>query len=570
MSHQPTRREFFRHLAGAGAGLALGAGFGSCGSEPRKSDGGKGFLRLRLAWSGRFIPPEAQSVRIKVMDRSGRPQTQVLRRAAGETEATFEVWAGPVTVAAWAYATDDATGEVLAQAQTTVTAVEGQTTPVNLTLVPAERPNILFILLDDLRWDALGCTGHPFVLTPNIDRIANEGVRFSNAFVTTSLCSPSRASFLTGAYAHRHGVRLNAVNDPDPSFPLLPQLLQQAGYETALIGKWHMKPGLAPRPGFDHWYCAQYPYENPRVNENGRGFQAEGYITDLLMEEAVRWLRQPRQEPFFLLLAPIAPHSPYTPAARHASFFADVLLEKPVSFDDTLETKPAWQRALRVMPGKPVPPAIPPGPWDPQNPNMLNYFRTLLAVDEGVGEVLATLEELGQLDSTVVVFTSDNGFIWGEHQIRNNKRAMYEESIRIPLLIRYPLLVPPGWTAQEMVLTLDLAPTFLELAGVELPDTLQGQSLVPCLMGSNDPWRTSFLYEYFSYPDDPFPTMLGVRTERAKYVTYPEIEDLDELYDLENDPFELNNLAVDPDAEPLLAEMRQELQRLMDETGYVG
>jgi len=332
-----------------------------------------------------------------------------------------------------------------------------------------------------------------------------------------------------------------------------------------------MKPSLAPRPGFDYWYCSQNPYENPWVNENGRRFQAEGYLTDLLTDQAVQWLQQPRQGPFCLLLAHKAPHAPYTPAERHAALFADVLLEKPVSFDDTLESKPEWQRALFVKPGEPVPSSIPPAQWNPQDPRRLDYFRTLPAVDEGVGRVLATLEELGQLDSTLIVLASDNGFLHGEHFRRNEKRVMYEESIRIPILMRSPRWIPPGRTVSEMALNIDLAPTFLELAGVEIPGTMQGQSLVPLLRGQNGPWRTSFLYEHFwDEQASQWPTMLGVRTERAKYVTYPEIDDLDELYDLENDPFELRNLAVDPDAEPLLEEMRQELQRLMDETGYVG
>jgi N-acetylglucosamine-6-sulfatase len=449
------------------------------------------------------------------------------------------------------------------------------------------RPNILFVLTDDLRWDALSCLGHPFVRTPNLDRLAAEGVRFANAFVTLSLCSPSRACYLTGTYAHTHGVTVNDRNDPDPAQPTFPQLLQGAGYETAYVGKWHCAPRQDPRPGFDYWlsFRGQGKYVNPDLNENGRDFQAEGYMTDLLTDYAVNWLRQrwegvalPTPRPFCLYLAHKAVHGPFTPAERHQDRFAGVEIAKPESFDDTFAGKPEWLRAGIVRGeqrdqwmanrDKSIPAEIPPGKWDPRAKGRLDYYRTLLAVDESVGRVLKTLEELGQLDSTVVVFASDNGFFHGEHR-RGDKRLMYEESIRIPLLLRYPPLARPGRVVEPMALNVDLAPTFLDLAGVPIPDAMQGRSLRPLLTEENPDWRTSFLYEYFQEGWLPgVPTMLGVRTERWKYVTYPAIDDLDELYDLEADPHELRNLAEDPAHRETLQTMQQELERLRQETGY--
>jgi len=442
------------------------------------------------------------------------------------------------------------------------------------------RPNVLFILTDDQRWDLMGCAGHPIVRTPNMDRIAAEGARFTNAFVTTSLCSPSRASFLTGLYAHCHGVRRNDQMDLSADTPTFPRLLQAAGYDTAFIGKWHMAPTADPRPGFDYWlsFVGQGEYKDPDLNENGTSFKASGYMTDLLTDYAVRWLRRPRTRPFCMILSHKAIHGPFQPAQRHAGLYADARMPKPPNFDDTFEGKPEWLRASMIRGGrraewlanrdKPVPPAIPPVPWQERNEGRLNYMRTLAAVDEGIGRVLGALEEAGVLDDTVVIFAGDNGFFLGEHR-RGDKRLIYEESIRIPLLMRYPRLAKPGALVEGMALNLDVAPTVLDLAGAEAPSAVQGRSLRPLLEGSAGSWRTSFLYEYFQEGWLPgIPTMLGVRTDRWKYVRYPEIEDLDELYDLSADPHELRNLAADPDSRQHLEAMRAELERLLEETGY--
>lgn len=442
------------------------------------------------------------------------------------------------------------------------------------------RPNIVFILIDDLCWNGLSCMGHPFLQTPNIDRIANEGVKFENAFVTISLCSPSRACFLTGTYAHIHNVRTNEATDYDPSLRSFPQILQGQGYETAYIGKWHMEPRADPRPGFDYWlsFRGQGQHIDPELNENGTGFKAEGYMTDILTDYATRWLDRERGSPFCLYLSHKAIHGPFIPADRHKDAFAGAESAEPVSFKDTFKGKPEWIRAglvrgIRREPwlanqDKPIPPELEPGTWDPRNENRLNYYRMMLSVDESVGQVLSTLEKLGVLDDTVVMFTSDNGYFQGEHR-RGDKRLMYEESIRIPLLVRFPGVAEVGATPDEMVLNIDVAPTLLDLAGISPPDVMQGMSFRPLLEGQRVDWRDSWLYEYFQEGWLPgIPTMFGVRTERWKYITCPEIEDIDELYDLRRDPHEMTNLAQDPEHAEQLAEMREELQRLLEETHY--
>jgi N-acetylglucosamine-6-sulfatase len=439
------------------------------------------------------------------------------------------------------------------------------------------RPNFVFFLIDDLRYDALGCTGSPFVKTPNIDRIASAGVRCSNAFVTIALCAPSRACFLTGTYAHTNGVLTNEQLEFDHSMPTFPLLLQAAGYETAFVGKWHMKGVADPRPGFDYWlsFVGQGQYINPKLNENGRSFEATGYMTDLLTQYAVNFIKRPREKPFSLCLWHKAVHGPFTPAERHKDLYKNVRFPEPPNFKDTLAGKPAWQRSRnpgdpRGLATRPAPPPRDPGEWNPRSEQMLSYFRALAAVDESVGQVLGTLKEMDVLDNTVIIFAGDNGFFHGEHG-RGDKRLAYEESIRIPMLICGPGVAGTGGKLDPMVLNIDMAPTILDLAGVKPPSSMQGMSFKPLLAGQKPAWRKSFLYEYYQEKWIPrIPTILGVRTDTWKYVTHPEIEDLDELYDLTKDPIEMHNLATDPGAKDQLTRMKTELQRLIRETGYKG
>ena len=411
----------------------------------------------------------------------------------------------------------------------------------------------------------MSCAGHPFLRTPNIDRIAREGVRFTNAFVTIALCSPSRGCFLTGRYAHSHGVMNNAtpLNDEIPTFP---RLLQGAGYDTAYVGKWHMDAQEGVRPGFDHWvsFKGQGPYRNPTFNINGEMVKSNGYMTDLLTKHCVEWLRKPRKSPFCLYVGHKAVHGPFQPAIRHSKLYSDAPIPRPKSMNDPMEGKPGWVK-LGMEPGHDSMGAL----EKPENFDefIRQYNRTLVAVDEGVGKVLDALQDTGVLDNTLVVFTSDNGYFQGEHN-RLDKRAMYEESIRIPMVMRYPKLIRSGTVSDAMALNIDIAPTFLELARTSIPGEVQGRSLVPVLRERASGGREDFLYEYFHEKGFPrTPTMFGVRTKRWKYVEYPEVNDISELYDLKNDPLELTNLIDDRKYADVLADMRARLARLMKETG---
>jgi N-acetylglucosamine-6-sulfatase len=446
---------------------------------------------------------------------------------------------------------------------------------------PADRPNIVFILMDDLRWDDLGCMGHPFVRTPHIDRIAREGALFRNAFATTPLCSPSRASFLTGRYAHAHGVTDN-VDRSALSHQLVtwPLLLHRAGYETGYVGKWHMGNDDSRRPGFDFWVSVkgQGTYIDPELNEDGRIAKVPGYVTDIFNDRAVGFIERPRTKPFALYIAHKAVHpdlvqfadgrlsdpsaGTFVPAERHKQLYAKEPVPRRLNVRDGLDGKPALRRPVEGAP--PLGPAT--GTSDEQ---VRNRLRVLMAVEEGVGRIFAALEQAGKLDSTLIVFTSDHGYFYGEHGLSVERRLAYEESIRIPVLMRYPRLIRPGTVLDALVLSLDVAPTMLELGGAPLPEGLHGRSLVPLLAGESWPPRASFLVEYFSATDIVFPRMRqmayqAVRTGRWKYIHYTELAGMDELYDLETDPFELRNRIQEDASQAKLHELQAELRRLVD------
>lgn len=416
-------------------------------------------------------------------------------------------------------------------------------------------PNFVFILTDDQRYDTLSCAGHPFLHTPRLDRLARDGAFFENAFVTTALCSPSRASFLTGQYAHRHGVRDN--NTPFPAEArTFPRILQEHGYRTAFIGKWHMGTQEGPQPGFDHWvsFPGQGVYRNPVLNINGETKRVPGYITDILTDLAVQWLRERSAGPFCLCLSHKAVHSDFIPAHRHSGLFTDAVIEPPASIHDTLEGKPEWLRQVkRAGPG---------AEYREMAELVRNYCRCLAAVDESVGRVMRTLQDGGVLDNTLVVFAGDNGFFFGEHGL-SDKRAMYEEAIRIPLLMHFPALIRPGTRIREMALNIDLCPTLLDLAGLAIPGDVQGRSLRPLLAGRKIPWRDEFLYEYDWEPDARRrPAIRGVRTERWKYIEYPGSANISELYDLRSDPLELHNIVYFQPGTRIEAEMKERLGHL--------
>jgi N-acetylglucosamine-6-sulfatase len=435
------------------------------------------------------------------------------------------------------------------------------------------RPNIVFILVDDLRWDALGCMGHPFVKTPNIDRIAREGALFKNFFVSIPLCSPSRASFLTGQYPHSHGV-INNGDHSALSYKLItfPRLLHDAGYETAFIGKWHMGVDDSPRPGFDRWvsFKGQGVYNDPMLNVDGTASKHSGYITDILNGYALKFVKSEHKKPFFLYLPHKAVHGPFTPADRHKNLYADAVIKPTPSLNDSLEGKPAATRKLedasdQKSPGKKKREQSENERRMPENA-IRNQLRALAAVDEGVGQLFKALEESGQLDNTVFIFSSDNGFFWGEHGF-GDKRWAYDESIRDPLLIRFPKLIKPGTVLDQFVLNIDIPPTLLELAGVPIPKTIQGRSFASLLKDGKTQWRNSFLTEYFQEKQYPrTPTWQAVRTERWKYIKYTDSDGMDELYDLNADPYEVKNLIQQPPFQATLKQMQAELEKLRKET----
>lgn len=450
----------------------------------------------------------------------------------------------------------------------------------------SRRPNVVFILTDDQRWDALGCAGHPYLKTPNIDRLAAEGLLFRNHFCTSSLCSPSRASILSGLYAHAHGVRNNFTEYP-ASLASFPLLLQQAGYQTAYIGKWHMgENNDERRPGFDFFatHRGQGKYFDTEFNVDGTRKTIPGYYTHVITDLALDWLRNKRKgdRPFLLMLGHKAPHSFYTPEPKYENSLANVRVPYP----DTafhLDGKPDWVRQrLNTWHGiygplfefrKNFPDSSPEGVAAFENMTRA-YWGTLRSVDDSTGQLYEELKRSGELDRTLIIYTSDNGLLNGEHGMVD-KRTMHEPSIRIPLVARYPGLTPAEHPREitQMTLTVDLAPTILELCGIPAPQKLHGRSWAQLARGDSRGWRTSWLYEYNYEKQFPYtPNVRGVRTDTWKYVHYPHGDGgpdrhKAELYDLAQDPDERVNLIEQPSAAGKLAELKAELERLLTETG---
>lgn len=409
---------------------------------------------------------------------------------------------------------------------------------------PAGRPNLVFVLIDDLRFDALRCLGHPWVDTPHLDALAAGGMVFDRAYVTTALCSPSRASMLTSTYAHRHGVLDNTTPLPE-DLVLFPALLRASGYRTAFVGKWHMGgKDQGGHPAFDRWvsFPGQGNYFDQPLTVDGAREAGAGYLTDVLTDHAVRFVDESKAGPFCLILSHKATHAEFQPAPRHRGCYADKRYPRPASMADTEENyrgKPAWVKAQRTS-------------WhgvDGMYDKKVDYddftrayAETLRAVDDSVGRVVEALRGAGQLDNTLIVFTSDNGFLFGEHGLID-KRCFYEPSIRVPMIAHWPGVIAPGTRCAKPVTNLDHAPAFLQAAGIEAPATFQGRSYLPFLRGEDEPWREGFVYQYFwerSFPQTP--TVLGLHTGRYKFAQYHGIWDFYELYDLDNDPHEMNNL----------------------------
>ncbi len=447
------------------------------------------------------------------------------------------------------------------------------------------RPNIVFVLCDDMRWDCMGVAGHPHLKTPHIDRLAHEGVTFRNAFCTTSLCSPSRASILSGLYAHSHHVTNNFTEYP-ADLPSFPRQLHDAGYETAYIGKWHMgEDNDGKRPGFDYFvtHKGQGAYYDTEFNFNGADRHVvKGYYTTVVTDMALDWLARPRSKPFLLMLGHKAPHSFYIPEPKYAHSFDDV----KISYPDTafqLDGKPDWIKSrLDTWHGiygplfdfrKTFPDRRPEAVKDFAAMTRA-YWGTIQSVDDSVGRLTEALRASGQLDDTIFVFMGDNGLLNGEHGMVD-KRTMHEPSIRIPLVVRYPGLTPTTQpkVVQRMVLTEDVAPSLLDLAGAPPLPNVNGQSWRRLVQGDATGWRTSWFYEYDYEQQFPYtPNVRGVRTDDWKYIHYPHGDGgpdrhKAELYHVAVDPDERHNLIDDPAQADRVTQLRAELERLMRASG---
>ena len=444
-----------------------------------------------------------------------------------------------------------------------------------------KQPNVVFILTDDQRWDALSFAGNPHLNTPNIDRLAKEGVFFKNYFCTTSLCSPSRASILSGQYAHAHGVVNNFTEYPE-DLASFPRALQDAGYETAYIGKWHMgEDNDNPRPGFDHFvtHKGQGKYFDTEFNTNGEGArEVKGYYTTVVTQMAKEWLSRERSKPFVLILGHKAPHSFYTPEPKYEKAFAEVNIDYPASAFD-LDDKPDWIKQRRATWHGIYGPLF---DWRKDFPDsspeavkdfeamIRAYWGTILSVDDSVGEIYKTLEDMGELDNTIFVFSSDNGLLNGEHGMVD-KRTMHEPSIRVPLIVRFPGLTPVDKpvVVDKQVLTLDIAPSLLELCGAPALKNIQGQSFKGLVRGDTKNWRDSWYYEYNYEKQFPYtPNVRGIRTDEWKYIHYPTGDGsperhLAELYHISVDPKEDRNLIDDPAHAEVLEKLKTELAQLI-------
>lgn len=420
-----------------------------------------------------------------------------------------------------------------------------------LAALAAPRPNFLFILTDDQRWDAMGVVQReqgdqarfPWFKTPNLDRLASGGVRFRNAFVVNSLCAPSRATYMTGRYGHSNGIVNNHTPFTDPQ--TVASLLDEAGYATGYIGKWHMgsQSGKRPTWGYSASFVGQGRYFNCPIEVDGQTVASTGWVDDVSTDYAVGFLRKNAAAPFLLFVGFKATHGPFEPPVRHAKTFEG--------------------ETARPVPNLDVP-AIYQGrsePRKPRNPNTnLGYFRALAGMDDNVGRLLDELDRLGLASNTLVVFASDNGYYLGEHGL-GDKRTAYEESLRIPLLVRYPPLGRTNTVIDRMALNIDLCPTFLDFAGVSAPTNLHGRSWRPLLEQKTDaPWRDAFFYCYFNERNFGAPMTTAVRTDTAKLIRYPGHNDWTELFDVKADPYETRNLIADP----AHAALRKELESAYD------
>jgi N-acetylglucosamine-6-sulfatase len=451
------------------------------------------------------------------------------------------------------------------------------------------KPNLLVILIDDLRFDEFGAGGHPYMKTPHIDRIAHEGALFERAFHTTPICSPNRASILTGQYASRHGIIDNVARDAaSHRLPNYHIALRELGYETAHIGKWHMGNDGKPRPGYDFWvaYDGHGRLYDPKLNENGTYAQHSGYVTDIMNRMAVEFVAKRHERPWSLFFAHKAVHPDaeqaadgtfrmdgYRPAERHRDLYRGCVFPKKPNMlvpADVVKQKPAWAEAFALKESEAARVMLDAIHAGEQEEIRLRACM-MAAVDEGVGMLFDALESSGQLDDTLIVFLGDNGYFFGEHALGPERRFAYEEGIRCPFIARYPRAIGAGTRIDRLVICQDIAPTLIELAGGRPGKQIQGRSLVPLLAGRTDGWRDRFLIEYWA--ENAYPWLVGmtykaVRTDRYKYIHWVNrgrSGELDELYDLERDPYELSNVVAQADYAGIRDDLKSALRGLVSD-----
>lgn len=435
-----------------------------------------------------------------------------------------------------------------------------------------DRPNIIVIMTDDQRADFFGFTGNfPWLETPNLDRLADEGTYFENCFAPTSLCGPSRASFLTGLYPHNHGKIGNFLKG-EAKGKMLSERLQEQGYTTAMIGKWHMGDARDAssnnRPGWDHWssFAGQGKYLNCVMDVNGKEKKVSGHITDELNRQALDFVRKKYDKPYFLYLGHKAVHGPWNQIQeRHQSLYNEADLGRLSNPDDAMDLKPNWLKKKNQKLYRNGEYIAPQKTWEA----VRAFGELMAAIDEGVGAIISELEKQGTLDETVIIFASDNGFAFNDRGQFIGKRAAYEECIKIPVILRYPGRIPSGKRVKKLAMNVDMVPTICELANVPIDDDLDGISWLEMIDGSSS-GHEAILYTYYQETaHNHVPTILAIRTPEWKFVTYPGLPDeTPELYDLKNDPKELQNLVFNPEYKSRAKQLKGELVELVQSTGF--
>lgn len=452
-----------------------------------------------------------------------------------------------------------------------------------------DQPNIIMIVVDDMRFDEWSGGGHNYLQTPNIDRLAREGTRFTRAYHTVPLCSPNRASILTGQYPSRHGIIDNTSrNQVSFMLDLFPKYLQASGYKTAHVGKWHMGNSPKPRPGYDYWLCmeGQGKTNDPKLFEGDKEQQYQGYITDIFTNKSIDFIKRSSKEPFFLYIGHKGVHpealqrddgttdfgvpKTFIAADRHKGTYTNEIFKRRNSYSSTATAdkgKPVIENAFKMRSEiiKEDPRWISEVDLGVSEKTIRDRAEMMLSIDESLGKIMETLSELGIDKKTVIMFTSDNGYFFGEHGFSLERRMPYEESVKAPLIIKHPGIKSPVKIAKGLTLSIDLSATVLEIANVKIPKTIQGQSLIPLIAGKKDEIRPAALIEYYSH-ENPYPWTANldyrvVVTDQYKYIKWLRYDEA-ELYNLNQDPYEQNNLIHNPSTQGIIKKLQNEMQTL--------